>query len=141
MRPEQPILIIDDNVNLAKGFAMVLQRNGYRVNVAHTAEDGLHLATTDHPAAIVVDLRMPFINGAGFLYRLRASAAHKDTPVLVVTGASVNEEMRTELAELRATLRFKPLGIFELLAEVGALVGEPVPAPPASQDSHIAGLA
>jgi CheY-like chemotaxis protein len=122
----QPILIIDDNVNLAKGFALVLQRSGYRVNVAHTAEEGLRLAQADNPAAVIVDFRMPFINGAGFLYRLRACPKQANTPVLVVTAAAVNDEMRAQLAELRAELRFKPLGVEDLLAEVGALVGEPV---------------
>jgi DNA-binding response OmpR family regulator len=141
MHPDQPILIIDDNVNLAKGFALVLQRSGYRVNVAHTAEEGLRLAQADNPAAVVVDFRMPFINGAGFLYRLRASPKHANTPVLVVTGGVVTEEMRAELADLRAELRFKPLGVNELLAEVGALVGDPVRARAASDAGQVAGRA
>ena len=128
MQPDQPILIIDDNVNLAKGFALVLQRSGYRVNVAHTAEEGLRLAQADNPAAVVVDFRMPFINGAGFLYRLRACAKHANTPVLVVTAAAVTDEMRAQLAELHAELRFKPLGVQDLLSEVSALVGDPISA-------------
>jgi DNA-binding response OmpR family regulator len=138
MLPDQPILIIDDNVNLAKGFALVLQRSGYRVNVAHTAEEGLRLAEAEHPAAIVVDFRMPFINGAGFLYRLRACPKHKHTPVLVVTGAAVNDEMRAELSDLNAVLRFKPLGIMELLTEVGALIDPPLAAPVASHAGRLA---
>jgi DNA-binding response OmpR family regulator len=141
MQPDQPILIIDDNVNLAKGFALVLQRSGYRVNVAHTAEEGLRLAQADNPAAVVVDFRMPFINGAGFLYRLRASARHANTPVLVVTAAAVTDEMRAQLAELRAELRFKPLGVQELLAEVGALVGDPVSPRTSAQPVQIASQA
>jgi DNA-binding response OmpR family regulator len=141
MQPDQPILIIDDNVNLAKGFALVLQRSGYRVNVAHTAEEGLRLALADNPAAVVVDFRMPFINGAGFLYRLRASPKHAETPVLVVTGAAVTDEMRAELADLRAELRFKPLGVHELLAEVGALVGDPVRSRAATEGGQVAGRA
>jgi DNA-binding response OmpR family regulator len=122
MQPDQPILIIDDNINLAKGFALVLQRRGYRVHVAHTAEEGLRLAKAENPAAVVVDFRMPFINGAGFLYRLRACPKHANTPVLVVTGATVTEEMRAQLVDLHAELRLKPLGVDELLAEVGALL-------------------
>jgi DNA-binding response OmpR family regulator len=138
MLPDQPILIIDDNVNLAKGFALVLQRSGYRVNVAHTAEEGLRLAQADNPAAVVVDFRMPFINGAGFLYRLRACAKHAHTPVLVVTAAAVTDEMRAQLTELHAELRFKPLGVQDLLSEVGALVGEPVSPGGSAQPAQIA---
>ena len=123
MTPAQTILVIDDHVSLAKAFALVLEREGYAVHTAHTAEHGLRLAQNEHPAAIILDLRMPFINGAGFLYRLRESPGHSDTPVMVVTGESVNDETRAELAGLRAVVRFKPLGVTELLAEVRALLG------------------
>lgn len=141
MTLDQPILVIDDNVNLARGFAAGLRRNGYRVNVAHTAEDGRKLADADHPALIVVDFRMPFINGAGFLYRLRACPKYKDTPVLVVTGAVVDDEMRGELADLSAVLRFKPLGLSDLLADVAALLGETTSPSPAADRSHAPGPA
>jgi hypothetical protein len=46
--------------------------------------------------------------------------------VLVVTGAAVTDEMRAEIADLHAELRFKPLGVDELLAEVGALLDNAV---------------
>ena len=141
MQPDQPILIIDDNVNLAKGFALVLQRGGYRVNVAHTAEEGLRLAQADAPAAVIVDFRMPFINGAGFLYRLRACPKHANTPVLVVTAAAVTDEMRAQIGELRAELRFKPLGAQDLLAEVGALLADPVSGRATPEPSQISSRA
>jgi DNA-binding response OmpR family regulator len=117
----QTILIIDDHVNLARAFAMALEREGYVAYTANTAEDGLRLAQSEHPAAIVLDFRMPFINGVGFLYRLRA-AGQADTPVMVVTGAAVDEEVRAELTDLRAVLRFKPMGVSDLLSELRALL-------------------
>jgi DNA-binding response OmpR family regulator len=116
------ILIVDDHVNLARGFALVLSGAGYATYTAYTAEDGLALALVHHPDAIVLDFDMPFVNGVGLLYRLRAVPEIARTPVLIVTGASVNDEMRTDLAELGATLRFKPLGVSALLTEVEALL-------------------
>ena len=116
------ILIIDDNVNLARGFAIALGRAGYDVAVAHTAEDGLRLAAEFEPDAILVDFRMPFVNGVGFLYRLREIPALRDVPVMVITGAVVTKEMRQDLNELRATLRFKPLALAALLEETRALL-------------------
>jgi DNA-binding response OmpR family regulator len=70
---------------------------------------------------------MPFINGLGFLYRLRALPAHGQTPVMVVTGASLNEETRVELGELRAVIQYKPLGLEQLLAKTRKLIGADVP--------------
>jgi DNA-binding response OmpR family regulator len=122
--PRGTILVVDDHVSLARGFAMALQSAGYSASTANSAEDGLRLADTAKTAAIILDLRMPFINGVGFLYRLRQSPRHAQTPVLVLTGAGVNDETRAELAELGAVLRFKPLGLRELISEVKALLGE-----------------
>lgn len=121
---EQPtILVIDDNVNLARGFAAALESAGYRALVAHTADDGLWMARQHHPSMIILDLRMPFINGLGYLYRLREIEGLSETPVMVVTAAEVNDETRRELADLRATIRFKPMGIAELTDQVEALLG------------------
>ena len=116
------ILIIDDNVNLARGFAIALNRAGYDVVVAHTADDGLDLAAEHQPDAILLDFRMPFVNGVGFLYRLRELRQLRNVPVMVITGASVNEETRKDLQELRATLRFKPLALTALLEDTRGLL-------------------
>lgn len=115
------ILIIGDNVTLARGFAQGLTNAAYRVHLAHTAEDGLLFAQGERPDAIILDMRMPFVNGVGFLYRLRELSEHTQTPVMALTGESVNEETRAEIA-LGGVLRFKPLGLSDLLKETRALV-------------------
>jgi DNA-binding response OmpR family regulator len=116
------ILIVDDNINLARGFAQALANAGYTAHAAHSAEEGLRLAQLENPDGIILDIGMPFINGVGFLYRLRAMSAHGHTPVMVVTGASLNEETRAELVDLRAVIRFKPLSLDQLLAETERLL-------------------
>jgi DNA-binding response OmpR family regulator len=122
---EETILIIDDDVTLARAFALVLERDGYHVEVAHTAAEGLDHARAQPPDAIILDFQMPFVNGVGFLYRLREISSLRNTPVMVVTGATVDEEVQAELSDLRATLRFKPIGMEALLTETrNLLTGE-----------------
>jgi DNA-binding response OmpR family regulator len=116
------ILIIDDNVNLARGFAAALGRAGYAVHVATTAERGLELAHVLRPQGIILDFQMPFVNGTGFLYRLREVPALSETPVLVVTGITVTDETLGDLHDLGARLRFKPLGLRDLILETDALI-------------------
>jgi DNA-binding response OmpR family regulator len=116
------ILIVDDHVALAQGFAMALERAGYRAMIAHSAEFALHEAQICHPAAIILDFQMPLINGVGFLYRLRADPSLSQTPVLVVTGQSLTEEVQSELRQLGADVRMKPIGVAELLIAIAALV-------------------
>ena len=116
------VLIIDDNVNLARGFAVGLANAGYVVEVAHSAHDGLALAASAHPQLIILDFQMPFVNGVGFLYRLRELPTLHGTAVMVITGVCVTDEVLDEFRELHAELRFKPIGLAALLSEVDRLV-------------------
>jgi DNA-binding response OmpR family regulator len=122
MKTDARVLIIDDNVNLARGFALALERAGYEVAVAHTADDGLRLAAEQPPDAILLDFRMPFVNGVGFLYRLRDLPDLCEVPVMVITGGTVNQETLADLQDLHASLRFKPLALSQLLEETRALL-------------------
>ena len=65
---------------------------------------------------------MPFVNGVGFLYRLRELPGHRDVPVMVLTGASVDEETLADLHDLHASLRCKPVALKELLEETRSLI-------------------
>jgi DNA-binding response OmpR family regulator len=125
MSQEQKILVIDDNVNLVLGLAKLLRNAGYAVHTAHTAADGFKLALLHRPDAIILDFRMPLVNGAGFLYRLRELADHRHTPVMIVTGETISDEQRSEFADLQATVRIKPLAVKEFLTEIARMVSGP----------------
>ena len=110
------ILIVDDDEGVTQTFARMLRLEGFEVLTAATAESGLQIARQRHPDAIVLDLRMPLINGLGFLYRLRNDTAHRHTPVAIVTGDFLlDDEIASEIAELDAEVRFKPLWDSELV--------------------------
>ena len=117
------ILIVDDDVVLARAYALALGTQGYEVHTAHTAEDALSHVETNPPDAIILDYRMPMINGAGFLYRLRAHANSQQTPVLLITGeTSFEAEVLDELKELGAKIRQKPIGLEAFLDAARELV-------------------
>ena len=122
MKRERTILIIDDNVNLVLGFARLLRNAAYSVHTAYTAEDGLNSALLHRPDAIVVDFRMPLINGVGFLYRLREVPEHRHTPVMIVTGVTVSDEQQSEFRELNAIVKLKPIAVKDLLAEIARML-------------------
>jgi Response regulator containing CheY-like receiver, AAA-type ATPase, and DNA-binding domains len=66
------ILIVDDDENVLQTFAKALSLEGYDVRTASSPLVGLQEVVETPPDAILLDLRMPFVNGVGFLYRLRA---------------------------------------------------------------------
>src|ERR1700709_1506930 len=71
----ETILIVDDDEGVTQTFARMLKLEGYRVRTAVNAESGLQEAVRVRPDAIILDLRMPMLDGLGFLRRLRSSDA------------------------------------------------------------------
>jgi DNA-binding response OmpR family regulator len=115
-RTTSKILIVDDDEGVTQTFARMLRLEGYQVRTAVSAEKGLIEAERNHPDAIILDLRMPLVDGLGFLRRLRAFDDHRDTPVAIVTGDYfLDDAVSTELRELGAELRFKPLWLEDLV--------------------------
>ena len=118
------ILIVDDDEGVTQTFARMLRLEGYQVRTAVTAENGLRVAEESHPDAIILDLRMPLLDGLGFLRRLRAQAEQRQTPVAIVTGDYfLEDEVSSELRELGAELRFKPMWLEDLVGLARNLVG------------------
>jgi two-component system response regulator PrrA len=110
------ILIVDDDEGVTTTFARMLSLEGYEVRTAETAEGGLREAETNRPDAIILDLRMPLIDGLGFLRRLRTQETHRQTPVAIVTGDYfLDEDISDEVQALGAELRFKPLWLEDLV--------------------------
>jgi DNA-binding response OmpR family regulator len=124
-RKHATILLIEDDVTLGGAFARVLRGAGYEVWLTRTADEGLEKFKIVRPNAIIVDFRMPLVNGLGFLYRLREAEADRRTAVTVVTGdTSLADDVRSQLHELGASVRFKPIMPNELLEVVEAMVGD-----------------
>jgi two-component system nitrogen regulation response regulator GlnG len=77
------ILIIDDEEPIAWALRRAFEREGYRVAVAATAEDGVRKAKQHPPDAVFLDVRLPGMNGLAALAPLRAAAP--DAAVVVMT--------------------------------------------------------
>ena len=112
------ILIVDDDEGVTQTFARMLRLEGYQVRTAVSAEKGLLEAEHSHPDAIILDLRMPLVDGLGFLRRLRSQDSQRatPTPVAIVTGDYfLDDAVADELRQLGAELRFKPLWLEDLV--------------------------
>jgi two-component system NtrC family sensor kinase len=93
------VLIIDDSPTFREELRSVLESSGYTVVTAATGEDGLRGAVAARPAAIVVDGVLPGIDGATVIRRIRADAALRGTPCILLTGS---EDRSGELDALDA---------------------------------------
>ena len=126
------ILVIDDDEGVRDTFAHTLRLEGYDVRTAPNAEIGLRTIATGRTDAIILDLRMPLINGLGFLYRLRAHDVHRDLPVAIITGDHcIKDALATEMQELGAVLFFKPLWVEDIVDLTRGLLDKAHPSPSA----------
>jgi CheY-like chemotaxis protein len=117
------VLIVDDDPGVVQAFAYILRLEGYEVLTALSAEAALREVETSHPDAVLLDLRMPLMDGLTFLRRLRALEEHRHTPVAIVTGDYfVDDTITNELRELQADLYFKPVWLRDLVGITRRLI-------------------
>ncbi len=114
------ILIVDDEYAVARGIQYALEQEGYQVSVAGSGEEALALATDLAPDLVVLDVRMPGMDGFETLRRLRAEGSK--APVLMLTAR--DEEMDKVIGlEMGADdYMTKPFGLRELLSRIKALL-------------------
>ena len=114
------ILLIEDYAPLRESLQQGLRENGYAVDASGDGEEGLWYASTGEYEVVVLDLRLPGMDGLEILRRLRAQK--NKVHVLIVTAKdSVHD--RVEGLDLGADdYLVKPFEFSELLARVRALV-------------------
>jgi CheY-like chemotaxis protein len=111
------IMMIDDEKLNSYVVAEYLRLDGYR-DLIHTEDpvEALSLARSEYPAAILLDIHMPRLNGLDLLQQIRADDALAHTPIIILT-ASRDDEVKALARALGATdFLQKPIRGAELLA-------------------------
>ena len=119
MGQEQTILVVDDEAAIREVIATVLEEEGYTVITAASGEAALAMLNECTPALIMLDMRMPVMDGWEFAEQLRLQCDH-DVPLLVMT-AAVDAVERADQVGAAATLS-KPFDLDELLRLVASVV-------------------
>ena len=114
------ILIVEDEFAVARGIQYALQQEGYEVTVARSGEEGLEFATSLAPDVIVLDVRLPGIDGFEVLRRLRATGSKAPVLFLTARGDEFDKVVGLELgADDYVT---KPFALRELMSRIRALL-------------------
>jgi DNA-binding response OmpR family regulator len=114
------ILIVEDEAPVARGIQFALQQEGYDVHIARSGAEGLEYATTEAPDLVVLDVRLPELDGFEVLRRLRATGSK--APVLMLT-ARDDEFDKVVGLELGADdYLTKPFSLRELMSRIKALL-------------------
>ena len=114
------ILIVEDEHAVARGIQYALQQEGYEVTVARSGEEGLDFATHQAPDLVVLDVRLPGMDGFEVLRRIRATDGKMPILVLTARDDEVDKVIGLELgADDYLTKPFSPR---ELVARVRAVL-------------------
>jgi CheY-like chemotaxis protein len=118
------ILFVEHDEATLTTYVRILELGGFTVRTAISAPDALRDVVAHPVDAIIVDFRMPVMDGLAFLRALRARPSHRATPVAIVTGDyHLDERLIAELQDLGTVIRFKPLWVDELTALANQLLG------------------
>ena len=109
------LVAIDDEVEFIKTIDHFFGARGYEVHVALTGTSGLELINYHHPDVVLVDLKLPGMDGDELLQRVRRD--HPKTKVIVITAYNDGGKTRDRLLGLGAFAHFdKPLSSLRDLA-------------------------
>ncbi len=124
MEGQPRIVAIDDEVEFTKTIHQFFSARGYEVHVALTGTSGLEQVELHDPHVVLVDLKLPGMDGDEILQRIKHS--HPNIRVIVITAYNDGGKTRDRLLSLGAFAHFdKPLSSLRDLAETikRALVG------------------
>lgn len=96
------ILIVEDEKALSDAYNMILAAEGYDVHVANNGQEALDYLKDKEPDLVLLDLRMPVMNGIEFLQAANLSKSHPKLPVIVFSNYDVQKDI-DEAYELGAT--------------------------------------
>jgi PAS domain S-box-containing protein len=117
------ILVVDDNNEIRHLFSACLRDAGYQVLEAATGQQGLHLAQTRFPDLILLDVRLPDINGVEVCRQIKGNPKMKDVFIALCSGVAISDDQKVSGFECGADeYLVKPFGVRELLARVRTLV-------------------
>src|ERR1700709_710896 len=121
---ERSGLVVDDDRKLADGIRRYLERDGFRVVVAHDALDALERIDEGALSLIVLDLMLPQMDGLEVCRRVRE---HSTVPIIMVTARSLEQDKLAGLHVGADDYITKPFSPRELVARVHTVLRRSTP--------------
>ncbi len=119
------VLVIDDNASNRKLAVTFLTHAGYEVLQADQADEGLALARSRHPDAILMDIQMPGLSGLDAAALLKRDRATADIRILAVTAFAMKGDRERILAAGLDGYIAKPIQYQPFIAAVAACLAQP----------------
>jgi two-component system KDP operon response regulator KdpE len=116
---QQCVLVVDDEPAILRALTSALTARGYRVRQAENGKEAIEMVAVDPPDAVVLDLRLPDIDGVEVCRRVRTWS---NVPIIVLSADGLDERKVQALDEGANDYVTKPYSTPELLARVRAVL-------------------
>jgi DNA-binding response OmpR family regulator len=116
---KRTILVVDDEPHIVMGLRDALEFEGFRVIAAGKGKEGVALARSEGPDAIILDLMLPDVNGYAVCEEVRGFDPH--VPILMLTARSQETDKVRGLDAGADDYVTKPFGVNELVARIRAI--------------------
>ncbi|MCP4652262.1 MAG: response regulator [Candidatus Omnitrophica bacterium] len=115
-RLNKRIMIVDDEPTIVKTMGKMLERWGYsNVVSANNGEEALSIISDKVPDLLILDIRMPQLNGYEVIGRLKENKRTKDIPILIMSGYEIKTEQVKEYIKNKVILTLgKPVNLQQL---------------------------
>lgn len=130
MDSNAPILIIEDDRNIADLVRRYLERAGYATLIAHDGDEGLALARTGNPRFVILDVMLPGTDGWEICRELRRTS---NVPILMLTARAEEMDRVVGLSIGADDYVVKPFSPRELVERVKAILRRTATAPAAAR--------
>lgn len=129
MRPGKPkkILVVDDERHIVRLVQVNLERAGYQVVAAFDGKEALKKVSSEKPDLVVLDVMMPYMDGFQVLKQMKADAATKDIPVIMLTAKAQDADVFRGWAsgvDMYLTKPFNPLELMTFVKRIFEAAGE-----------------
>lgn len=116
------VLVIEDEPNILEAIRFILSRDGWRVDAHADGKSAIEAVSRYQPDLVILDVMLPNRSGFDILQNIRADAATRDLPVLMLTARGMAQDR--ELAERYGVSRFmtKPFSNADVLKTVRELM-------------------
>ncbi len=116
------VLIVDDELDMLSIYKTRLQREGFEVLTAINGKEAIEIAIAKHPHLILMDAKMPIMNGVAAGRALKENPTTKDIPVIFLTAFSGPANVQEDLAYLKKSSApvfiKKGIGLDELVEKI-----------------------
>lgn len=125
-----PLLLIEDDTELAQQLCALLTHHGFEVTQASDGEQGAELALEKHFGLILLDVRLPSLDGLSVLQLLRQ---RRSTPVIILSAWGAEQDRITGLRHGADDYLAKPFNWTELMLRIEAVLRRSQPEAPGEQ--------